>query len=684
MYDRKNGNRHSNTSISAPFAKLMEKPGQEKDNLLDLKVTPNGWCAYGTDQPSGNCNSAQSGQTAENTQAPCFPPSSQFCHPQNNPPSTPYGSPQTQYLPHMSRQDEQREYSMQREAEREARAKMRREISHRSGNEIVQFNGSLCMTSPSGKLSSIMDIAPEKVFYIDVNPLYQTDSYYILIYRDLPDEIHLNEETVNSKYLCSELIKKTGFQIRSKLSENKLSAFLRNYLNKHCIQFHLRYYHGWRMDDNTLRYCHFNSSTHGHRRELYASDFFEEINSNSHPMRTSSALHAVERYAELMDVIRSFDLRCDISMVLHAAFLYSIMRNWGYQLPYGLCFHAKGSGTVAIMKDLLCWYGDCPISLDKREEALLDDLLERKDQPIVIEGVRGSHPNCKLLNNVLQTGLVFRKNNPDGRPLQGLLCAVVQHTSDLSFLSNIATMELDDNSFRADGLSYIRDLLPCLQEYFLNFAAYIIHHAARIKEEFDINMTAFREMDFGYLSPDAESVEAAGILYAIAELVRDYHKSLVPSEKLSARLANLADSGYAERMLERFVNASCNTDDESGMMNLFAAVLQESLDSAKLDLREYHVGIPMDLPDSKTPLVFDGGQRYMLTHTAMTQVVKQTGLPSTSLKQALAEAGILVGARSTPTTYETRITVRSSSNKSIKIPVYMIDKEKLYDPTLYM
>jgi hypothetical protein len=191
-------------------------------------------------------------------------------------------------------------------------------------------------------------------------------------------------------------------------------------------------------------------------------------------------------------------------------------------------------------------------------------------------------------------------------------------------------------------------------------------------------------MDFGYLSPDFESVNAAGVLYATAELVRDYHKSLAPNEKLSARLANLTDTGCAERMLERFVNARCNVDGDSGSINLFAAILQESLDNEKFDVREYCISTPMSLPDSKTPLVLDDGQRYMLTHTAMSQVVNQTGLPANLLKRALHDAGILVGTRTNATTYETRITVRTLNNKSLKIPVYKIDKEKLYDPTLYM
>ena len=132
------------------------------------------------------------------------------------------------------------------------------------------------------------------------------------------------------------------------------------------------------------------------------------------------------------------------------------------------------------------------------------------------------------------------------------------------------------------------------------------------------------------------------------------------------------------------MNARCNVDGDSGSINLFAAILQESLDNEKFDVREYCISTPMNLPDSKTPLVLDDGQRYMLTHTAMSQVVNQTGLPANLLKRALHDAGILVGTRTNATTYETRITVRTLNNKSLKIPVYKIDKEKLYDPTLYM
>ena len=681
MNNKDNGYGQQITNNTSPFEPLLTASNQVERLHLVFDNSSSGWSVCTKDGTADIKNPTQPRQAEMNAQ-----PSADSQIPQYN--QQQYFSPAVPYYPQCppltSRQEEQRMYSEQREAAREARADLRREISHRSGNEIVKFNGALCMSTPSGKLAPIMDIAPDRIIYIEVDPLYQVDSYYIVIYRGFPNEIILNEEIVNGKSLGSELIKATGFQIRSKLSEAKLSSFLRNYFNKNCIRFHLAFHQGWKMDSGTPKFHLFNNSTHGIRHHIYTSGFFEEIATKTPPIRTASALYSAEKYAELMEVVISFGFRSDMSMVFHIAFLYSLLRFWGYRFPFGICFHGKNAGAIAVLKDLLCWFGDGAIPLDKREAAFLDDLLERKDQPIVIEGIRGSHPNCKALDEALRIGHVSQKNNPDGEPLQGLVCAVSQYTSDLSFAENIATVELPEIPFRRDGLSYIHDLLPHLQEYFLNLAAYITHHANRLKAEFDTNMTAFREMDFGYLSPDFESVNAAGVLYATAELVRDYHKSLAPNEKLSARLANLTDTGCAERMLERFVNARCNVDGDSGSINLFAAILQESLDNEKFDVREYCTRTPMSLPDPKTPLVLDDGQRYMLTHTAMSQVVNQTGLPANILKRALRDAGILIGTRANVTTYETRITVRTLNNKSLKIPVYKIDKERLYDPTLYM
>lgn len=112
-------------------------------------------------------------------------------------------------------------------------------------------------------------------------------------------------------------------------------------------------------------------------------------------------------------------------------------------------------------------------------------------------------------------------------------------------------------------------------------------------------MSAFRGMDFGYLAPNAECVEAAGIVYAIAELIRDYHRSLAPNERLDARLALLTDTDCASRMLARLVDASCNADEGTAMVNLFSSVLQNAIDTNQLIVMEKTVGDCYQSPRSQ-------------------------------------------------------------------------------------
>lgn len=386
-----------------------------------------------------------------------------------------------------------------------------------------------------------------------------------------------------------------------------------------------------------------------------------------------------------MDVVSSFDMRCDLSLILHVSFLDGLLKLWGYRFPFGFCFHIQNSNTVSILKALLCWYEDNPISVHKPANVLLDDLKERNDQPIVIDGAEGSHPNAKLIEDIVRNGVVTTKDDPEGLPLRGLVCVLSQQPSDFSFSNSFATLEVGDKVFRSDGLSFIQNLLPYLQEYFLNLAAYITHHAVRLKEIFEENMSAFRGMDFGYLAPNAECVEAAGIIYSIADLVRDYHRSLAPNERLDARLGLLTDTDSANRMLARFVDASCNADEGIATVNLFSSVLQNAIDANQLIVLEKAAGVVINLPGSNSkPLILEDDKNYMVTPKAMDVLCKKMSVSSPHLLRALADAGVLASPRTNSTTYQSRTRILIPGGIVQQIAVYSIDKGRLFDPTLYM
>ena len=439
------------------------------------------------------------------------------------------------------------------------------------------------------------------------------------------------------------------------------------------------------MDEGRLRYSQHNSTTHRTRGAYFDPNTFAPAEGNTKPLSPGTALITSEKLADLMDVVSSFDMRCDLSLILHVSFLDGLLKLWGYRFPFGFCFHIQNSNAVSILKALLCWYEDNPISVYMPANVLLDDLKERNDQPIVIDGVEGSHPNAKLIEDIVRNGVVTTKDHPEGLPLRGLVCVLSQQPSDFSFSNSFATLEVGDKIFRSDGLAYIQNLLPYLQEYFLNLAAYITHHAVRLKEIFDENMSAFRGMDFGYLSPDAECVEAAGIIYSIAELIRDYHGSLAPNEPLSARLGILIDVGCADRMLARFVDASCNADEGTATVNLFTSILQAAIDEKQLIVMEKTTGAVIQLPGpNEKPLILEDDKYYMITPKAMDMLCKKMSISSPQVMHTLSDSGVLAGRRTNPTTFQTRTRVLTPGGIVQQIAVYNIDKDRLFDPTLYM
>ena len=576
--------------------------------------------------------------------------------------------------------------NQQRDLAREERSAAKKDIAHRSGAKIVKIDGKLCLTSPVGRPYPLMNCAPRQTYYVVPDPLYQVEPYYVLKFDNIDAPVFLSLSTVkNDKAFIHALTQATGESIAMTKGIAKIAMMLRTFLAGESYEIPLGYYAGWKFDVHALVYDHLHGSTHGRRGSVFNPFSSELYLGRGNAVKQGEALLTTEKYADLMDVIPAEEMRSDISMVLHTAFLYSLIRHWGYRFPFGFNFHTQYASVISIMKAILGWYQDGSLTLIKRPEILQDDLLERKDQPIVIEGIEGTHPNCKLVAEVIRTGGIARKNDANCIPLQGLVSIITQHISDLSFASCIATVEMDDKVFRADGLSYIQNYLPYLQEYFMHLAVYITQHAVEIKADFDSNMELFRGLDFGYLSPSAESVEAAGIIHAIAELVHSYHVSLAPNDDLIARLEILTDIGSADRMLNRFVDASCNTDDGVATIGLFSGILQESIESNDLILVEKAIGSVIMLPDSNgKPLVLEDDQNFMITSKALDVIAKKMGVSSPQLLRILADSEILIGARTNSTTYQTRTRVIVPGGSRINIAVYRIDKQKLFDPTLYM
>ena len=584
-------------------------------------------------------------------------------------------------------QNRQNDYfARQREAEREMRSSCKKDVAHLSGSSIMRIDGALWMTTTTGRPYQLMRIAPERIFYVKPDPLLHLSPYYVLCYKGFDTPIFLSTEAVdNDKKLISTLIQETGCQIHMTQSKARIAMHLRNYLDMNAIKINHRFYFGWEMKEGHPLYTQNYSTTHRTRGACFDPKFFPPAENSSKTLSPGTALITAEKFADLMDVVSSFNMRCDISLILHISFLYSLLRFWGYRFPFGFCFHIQNSSTVSILKAILCWYEDDTISVYKPTNALLDNLVERKDQPIVIDGAEGSHPNAKLIEDAVRNGVITTKNDPEGLPLQGLACVLSQQPSDFSFSNSFATLEVGDKVFRSDGLACIQNLLPYLQEYFLNLAAYITHHAVRLKEIFDENMSAFRGMDFGYLAPDAECVEAAGIIYSIAELIRDYHGSLAPNEQLSARLGILTDVSCADRMLARFVDASCNADEGTATVNLFTSILQAAIDEKQLIVMEKTTGAVIQLPGpNEKPLILEDDKYYMITPKAMDMLCKKMSVSSPQVMHTLSDSGVLAGRRTNPTTFQTRTRVLTPGGIVQQIAVYNIDKDRLFDPTLYM
>ena len=149
---------------------------------------------------------------------------------------------------------------------REERSAIKRDVAHRSGAEIINMGGKLCITSPVGRPYPLMNSAPYKIYYVVPDDLYQMEPYYVLLYHELQDPGILRLSTVeNDCAFIHELIQATGESIAMTKGIKKIATLLHNYFDRNSIKIQLKFYTGWTIMDKLLCYFQQHGSTHGQR-----------------------------------------------------------------------------------------------------------------------------------------------------------------------------------------------------------------------------------------------------------------------------------------------------------------------------------------------------------------------------------------------------------------------------------
>ena len=230
--------------------------------------------------------------------------------------------------------------NQQRDLAREERSAAKKDIAHRSGAKIVKIDGKLCLTSPVGRPYPLMNCAPRQTYYVVPDPLYQVEPYYVLKFDNIDAPVFLSLSTVkNDKAFIHALTQATGESIAMTKGIAKIAMMLRTFLAGESYEIPLGYYAGWKFDVHALVYDHLHGSTHGRRGSVFNPVSSELYLGRGNAVKQGEALLTTEKYADLMDVIPAEEMRSDISMVLHTAFLYSLIRHWGYRFPFGFNFH---------------------------------------------------------------------------------------------------------------------------------------------------------------------------------------------------------------------------------------------------------------------------------------------------------------------------------------------------------
>ena len=518
-----------------------------------------------------------------------------------------------------------------------------KELKESAYTSAHSSSGRTYTTGTTGRVVEVLDAEIEKAIRLDFRPPYSRREVYVIALRGHRQNLTMDSEQFNCDRLLVQAFREfPGLHVPHCRTTRQTADLLRQAIADRIEVIQPAFWGGWhRCGEQAFAFGLLpNGSTHATPNGPIGMPV------PAAPLSEAVASISVSRFLGSFQMQSPCHETWLLWLIFHTAALYSLLRGLSYPFPLAFFILVDHAVDQSKLENLFEWYGDPLISLCFPPEIVMNKLLRRKDQPLLILDDRGGKAaarNATALETVLSSQQVpWRKGREERHfPLQALPVILSTAASSLAVHPNIVVLELPSDNFcvRLDADGAVR------AEYlhaFIRFTGDHITHLQNLLEKEGnqaLSWSKSKELT-------TNCVKAASILLAVNSFVREFYRSL--GQDVPALECALADN--VDWLLDLMAQTSEKLLDYGDLAAQFVDVARSMLEAGAL----CPCPVKYEEEPASNAVYFDEGS-LGFTISAMTKICQQLGQSRPVVLRALAQANLLQGKPVNSGTLLTRI-----------------------------
>ena len=538
------------------------------------------------------------------------------------------------------------------------------------------LNSDRCYTfDRTGRAVELLNCTFEWAARVIARPPFTPCDYYIVKVRGIASCLVLTgKDFLRDSVLLQRLGELPGVRVSLARSVRGTAYLVRRAINEILQEYCPRFFGGWEeVERNSFRFCLFpNHSTHSDGRSFDAPAETVEC-----PV-PSVAASALQQFQRLMRSVQDPFQRRLLTAWIHAAALSTLLDQLGHPLPLALCVFAESFRWQTFINLFFNWFGDCPLSLDDPAPLFGKELLQRKDQPLLILDrwqTSASAVNAKIFGEALETRKVLWKDGKNSAwfPLQALPTILSVEASSLTCSPKVMVLEVTEEDLR-DVTVRPEEVEGILHDYLQAFIGWASDHIDQLRHALNHSVQRANTLRGGVLNGDC--VQALGVLLGVDAFFQEFLHGC-GEDKVSC---DIIGDEWEEQLLELLVQTAEKALDGSDYAAQFLDIARSCLISGTLSAcsTEY-----VALPPEKV-VFYDNSALYFTSH-AFRHVCQRLSQSCPVVVRALRQAGVLLGRPVNATTGLTRVSVWNQYGVRESKQVYKLPRkafDRLGDPLI--
>lgn len=524
----------------------------------------------------------------------------------------------------------------------------------------------LFTATASGRPVPITAFTFEEVLYVESDPIYFQQAMYIVRLSTNDAVLTLSEkEYFDDKRFLAKLQNFSKTQIMTYKSAKHVSALLRAEMARKLEVGRVTFFGGWIKEGRDWRFrCSDSFSTHAVGNSTVHWQPIREVG-------PAAASVAIQAFIESFEPIRDPDLCSMVFLLMHTAFLKTLISASGFDCPQAVCFHCQDPVTKNRLEMLLSFYGDNAVDLDNAPDLFRRELAERKDQPLLVmdhHSGETAKKNADILLATLETGAVMLKQKRDEliQEIQALPVILTDALSVVSCSPICLLWPVSDGDVDAEQCS--ARIAPFNAEYWTVFARFTEDHLKFLEEDLKDGMDCAR-LAVGEYELTEAGMKTVGVLMGIKFFMNRF------ANEVGIDFASLLSKTWDERILRMIEESAMWHTTSAGVADIFIEVAKEML--IKNVFPSFPKGKTAIFSIVGGAIYYDDEYIYM-DRSAFDRVCQRCACSRPYVEKALAQAGYLSGKPANHLTYLTR--VRNHNAFGIAETAYVFKfKRELFD-----